>query len=86
MFIKKLDILSPYITLYFKGEKKHSSKFSGILSLITFLLVLITSIYYIVEFVNKKSPKAYLTDILRMLEYFLLMHLQSLISFKYVML
>ena len=59
MFIKKLDILSPYITLYFKGEKKHSSKFSGILSIITYLLVLIISIYYIVEFVNKKSPKAY---------------------------
>ena len=59
MFIKKFDILSPYITLYFKGEKKHSSKFSGILSIITYLLVLIISIYYIVEFVNKKSPKAY---------------------------
>ena len=59
MFLKKLDMLSPYITLYFKGEKKHSSKFSGILSIITYLLVLIISIYYIVEFVNKKSPKAY---------------------------
>ena len=59
MFLKKLDILSPYITLYFKGERKHSSKSSGILSLISYIFVLLIGVYYIIDYINKKEPKAY---------------------------
>ena len=59
MLLKRLDKLSPYITLYFKGERRHASKSSGILSLITYLLVLLIIIHYIIIFINKKEPKAY---------------------------
>ena len=59
MFIKSLDILSPTITLYFKGERKHSSKTSGILSIISHAFVLLMGVYYAIDFINKKEPKAY---------------------------
>ena len=57
--VKKLDWLSPPITLYFKGEGQHSSLFSAILSVIIYILVLISGIYYSLGFINKDSPKAY---------------------------
>ena len=52
-------MLSPYITLYFKGGKKHSSNFSAILSIIAYVIVLAAAIYYIIDFINKNDPKAY---------------------------
>ena len=58
-FFKKIDILSPPITLYFKGDREHSSIFSGILSIIVSLLILAATIYYFLGFINKDSPKAY---------------------------
>ena len=39
MLCKKLDILSPPITLYNKGLKYHSSKGSIVLSIISFILI-----------------------------------------------
>ena len=62
MFLKKLDILSPYITLHFKGEKKHSSKFSVLLSVITYVIASAAGIYYIIDFINKNEPKAYFSN------------------------
>jgi len=59
MFFKKFDYLSPPITLFFKEENIHSSIFSGILSFIAYALVFIAGIYYILEFINKRNPKAY---------------------------
>ena len=59
MFLKKLDMLSPYITLYFKGEKKHSSRFSIILSIFAYAIVITAGIYYMIVFINKNDPKAY---------------------------
>ena len=59
MFLKKLDMLSPSITLYYKEESQHSSIFSGILSIIAYTLVTIGGFYYGLEFINKESPKAY---------------------------
>ena len=58
-FIRKLDMISPPITLYFKGEDQHSSIFSGILSIIVGLIILAATIYYFLGFINKDSPKAY---------------------------
>ena len=58
-FIKKFDIISPPITLYFKGEDQHSSIFSGILSIIISSAILAATIYYFLGFINKDSPKAY---------------------------
>lgn len=59
MFIRKLDMLSPYITLYFKGERKHSSKFSGILSVFSYILVFFIGIYYIYDYIHSKVVQAF---------------------------
>ena len=59
MFLKKCDFISPPITLYFKGESSHVSIYSGILSIITIIIVIIATVYYILEFIHRKSPKAY---------------------------
>ena len=59
MFLKKLDWISPPITLYFKGENSHVSMYSGILSIIAYIIVFAATIYYALEFINRESPKAY---------------------------
>ena len=81
-FIKKFDMISPPITLYFKGEDQHSSISSGILSIIIGLLILAATIYYFLGFINKDNPKSYfLRDILKMQEIFpLILHLYLIIS------
>ena len=59
MFLKKMDLISPPITLYFKGETSHTSIYSAILSIIGYLIILSFTIYYALKFINKNSPKAY---------------------------
>ena len=59
MFLKKCDLISPPITLYFKGEGSHVSIYSGILSIIAIIIIIISSIYFILEFINRKDPKVY---------------------------
>ena len=59
MFIKKLDWISPPITLYFKGENSHVSIYSALLSIIAYILLSAGGIYYILEFINREKPKAY---------------------------
>ena len=59
MFIKKFDLLSPSITLYYNEEYQHSSIFSGFLSIITYIIVCIIAVYYILNFIERKQPKAY---------------------------
>ena len=59
MWIKKLDMLSPPITLYYNEEAQHSSIFSGILSVIVYIGVFVASIYYALNFIERTSPKAY---------------------------
>ena len=59
LYIKKFDMLSPPITLYFKGEDQHHSIFSAILSIIAYVLVVAAAIYYFLGFINKDNPKAY---------------------------
>ena len=52
-------MLSPPITLYFKGEDQHQSIASAILSFICYTLVFVATIYYFLGFINKDNPKAY---------------------------
>ena len=59
MFIKKMDWLSPPITLYFKGETQHRSIFSGILSICAYILVFAATIYYFLGYIQRENPKAY---------------------------
>ena len=59
MFFKKLDTISPPVTIYFKGDLSHSSIFSGILSLIVFLISSFFGIQYAKDFLLHKDPKVY---------------------------
>ena len=59
MWIKKLDMLSPPITLYYNEEAQHSSIFSAILSIVVYIGVSVAAIYYALNFIERTSPKAY---------------------------
>ena len=59
MWVKKLDMLSPPITLFYNEESQHSSICSGILSIVVFIAVILAVIYYLLNFIERKSPKAY---------------------------
>jgi len=59
MFLKKCDSLSPPITLHFKGELKHSSIFSAILTIILKVIEASFALYYIVQFFKKSNPIIY---------------------------
>ena len=59
MFLKQIDILSPEITLFYKGSLSHSSIISGILTIIAFVIIALCSIIYIKDilFRNAEEPK-----------------------------
>ena len=59
MFFKKIDLLSPEITLFHLGNKNHFSQFSIILSIITIILLIIFSIIFSLDLINRKNPVAY---------------------------
>jgi len=57
MIFKDFDFLSPSITLYFKGNSIHPTRFSGILTIVTFIIISAFGIYYAVEYVTKGDKK-----------------------------
>ena len=59
MILKKCDLLSPPITLYFKGDLKHASIFSAVLSIAAKIIEISFALYYIVQFLKKANPKIY---------------------------
>ena len=59
MFIKKLDFLSPTITLYFRGERNHPSFFAGLLTIIVYCICLIFGILYFLKFFYRLNPTVY---------------------------
>ena len=59
MFIKKVDFLSPKITFYYKGALSHSSIFSGIISIISILLIILLALYFSLDIIKRKNPKAF---------------------------
>ena len=59
MFFKKFDFLSPKISLYYKGSSSHSSKLSGILSIISVIIIISLSIYFSLELIQRKNPYSY---------------------------
>ena len=60
MFFKKCDMISPPITLSFKGDYIYSSIFSGILTIIIYNNISIYNIInYALEFINKEKPTVF---------------------------
>jgi len=59
MIFKKIDFISPEITLFHKGSLSHSSIISGILSLISCSIIIIISVYYFLSLIYRErdSPK-----------------------------
>ena len=57
--LKKIDNLSPPITLFYRGYDRHASSFSGILSIITYLGIIILGLVFSMDFLLKKNPTAY---------------------------
>ena len=55
----KLDLITPKISLFFKGKKTHSSVFSGILTLISYIIILIISVYFSLDLIKRQNPGVY---------------------------
>jgi len=62
MIFKKVDMLSPPITLFFKGNNIHSSIFSGLLTIVAYIIIIIFGVYYSLEFIQKKNPSVFFFD------------------------
>lgn len=58
MYIRKLDYFSPLITLYYKGETRHSSLFSGIISILFSIFVFLVCLFISLDFLLKKNPSS----------------------------
>ena len=55
MVLEALDFLSPPITLYYRGSSSHSSRVSGLLSILTLILVIVFSIHEIISLFKRES-------------------------------
>ena len=54
MILKKIDFVSPEITLFYKGSLSHSSIISGIISLISLFFILSATVYYFLSLFNRE--------------------------------
>ena len=59
MFLKSLDYVSPPITFYHKNYLSHSSILSGIVSIISFLIILSISIYFALQIIYRRNPSVF---------------------------
>ena len=57
--LKKIDFLSPKITLYHNGELSHSSWISGIISLIQIIIMILCGIYYSLDLIYHREPRSF---------------------------
>ena len=59
MIIKQFDFISPHITFYHKGNLSHSSIISGIISILSISLIIICGIYFSLDIISRKNPRAF---------------------------
>ena len=59
MILKKLDFLSPPVTLYHNGLLSHPSIVSGIIYIISLLSIFIFAIYYFIILFKREEPEAF---------------------------
>ena len=59
MFFKKLDMISPPITIFYKGNSTHPSVFSGILTLTVYFVAFYFGIRYSIEYIRHQNPQIY---------------------------
>ena len=58
-YLKKFDMISPNISLYFNNKPSHQSSFSGLLSLLCYSLIFFFFIYFSLDVIKKKNPTSY---------------------------
>ena len=59
MFISNFDLLSPEITLFYKGNERHSSISSGIITILLFLFIIFLIIFLSIDFILKRNPTSF---------------------------
>ena len=59
MLLKKLDYISPPITFYHKNYLTHPSILSGIISIISFILILTISCYFALQIIHRENPSVF---------------------------
>ena len=59
MFLKKFDYVSPPITFYHKNYLAHTSILSGIISIFSFILILMISGYFTLQIIHRKNPSVF---------------------------
>ena len=59
MFLKKVDMLSPRITLYYKRKNIHASPISGVLAIIAYVFIFIFIVYYFIRYINRENHTIY---------------------------
>ena len=59
MFIRNLDYISPPLTLYHEGSLSHSSIVSGILSIMSFILIIAIAVYFSLDLIQRRNPAAF---------------------------
>lgn len=59
MLFRRIDFLTPRITLYQQGYSSHTSICSGIISLITVIVIILLGVYYSIDFIDKKKPSGF---------------------------
>ena len=58
MFIKQIDLISPRVTFYHKGYLAHSSILSGILSIISIVLIAVIAVSFSLEIIKRENPNS----------------------------
>ena len=59
MMLKYLDFLSPPITFYHKGYLSHPSITSGIISIFSFLIIIIFAVYFSLDIIKRRNPTTF---------------------------
>ena len=59
MILKQVDFLSPPITLYHDGFLSHKSIASGIIFIISLIIIFAFGLYYFLQFFQRGQPEAY---------------------------
>ena len=59
MFLKKFDYVSPPITFYHKNYLAHTSILSAIISIFSFILILIISGYFALQIIHRENPSVF---------------------------
>ena len=59
MFFKNIDLISPNLTLFYKGYLSHSNIFSGIITIIVYLISIFSIIYFSLDIICRLNPTVY---------------------------